>query len=369
MKVPFISFLPMEHELEKDLKASFERVYSKSWYIRGDEGERFENMFASYCNAKYCVGVGNGLDALMLALKALGVEKGDEVIVPSNTYIATALAVTYVGAIPIFVEPDIRTFNIDANKIEEKITKSTKAIIPVHLYGQPCDMKPILEIAKKYNLYIVEDCAQAHGATYKGEKIGTLSDAAAFSFYPGKNLGALGDAGALVSNNMLIIDKVRILANYGSDYKYHHVYQGNNSRLDEIQAAFLTAKLPHLERMNDERRRIANLYLEKINNPQIILPYILENTVPVWHIFSIRCKNRNILESYLNEKGIGTNKHYPIPIHLQECYKDLGFKPGDFPIAEEISSTQLSLPIYYGMTEGDIQYVIDSINEFKTITS
>ena len=363
-KIPFVSFLPMEQELDAELRAAFERVYTRSWYIEGQEDEVFEKAFAKFCTVDYCVGCGNGLDALMLALKALDIKAGDEVIVPSNTYIATALAVTYVGATPVFAEPDIRTFNIDPARIEEKITDKTKVIMPVHLYGQPCDMDPIMEIAKKYHLYVVEDCAQAHGATYKGKTIGSFGDAAGFSFYPGKNLGALGDAGAMVTSDKALADKVRALGNYGSDYKYHHIYQGNNSRLDEMQAAFLSAKLPHLARMNEERRRIANAYLEGINHPEVILPYIMPEVEPVWHIFGVRCSRRDELEVYLNEKGIGTNKHYPIPMHLQECYKDLGIKKGELPVAEEISATELSLPLYYGMTEDDVQYVIDCINAF-----
>ena len=365
MKIPFVTFKPLEAELDKDLRCAFERVYTRSWYIEGVEDEAFEKAFAGYCESKYCVGVGNGLDALFLALKALGVGAGDEVIVPSNTYIATALAVTYVGATPVFVEPDIRTFNIDPSRIEEAITDKTKAIMPVHLYGQPCDMDPIMEIAKKYGLFVVEDCAQSHGATYRGKVIGSFGDAAGFSFYPGKNLGALGDAGATVTNDEELAKKVRALGNYGSDYKYHHIYKGNNSRLDELQAAFLAAKLPHLNRMNEERRRIAQKYIDGIKNEEVILPYIPEYANPVWHIFGIRCKRRDELEKFLNDAGIGTNKHYPIPMHLQECYKDLGFKEGDFPIAEEISSTQLSIPMYYGMTDEEVQYVIDKVNEFK----
>lgn len=365
MRVPFVSFLPMEKELDKDLRAAFERVYTRSWYIEGVEDEAFEKAFAEYCGTDYCVGVGNGLDALVMALKGLGVGAGDEVIVPSNTYIATALAVTYVGATPVFVEPDIRTFNIDPSKIEVAITKKTKAIMPVHLYGQACDMDPIVDIAKKYNLFIVEDCAQAHGATYKGQKIGTFGDASGFSFYPGKNLGALGDAGATITNNKELADKIRAYGNYGSDYKYHHIYKGNNSRLDEMQAAFLVAKLPHLDKMNAERRRIAQMYFDGIKNEEIVLPFVPDYAVPVWHIFGIRCKRRKELEKYLNDKGIGTNKHYPIPMHLQECYKDLGFKEGDFPIAEEISSTQLSIPMYYGMKDEEINYVIEALNSFK----
>lgn len=364
MKVPFVSFKPMEKELDKDLRAAFERVYTNSWYIEGQEDKTFEKTFAEYCNSEYCVGVGNGLDALMLALKALGITSGDEVIVPSNTYIATVLAVTYVGATPIFVEPDIRTYNIDPEKIEEKITEKTKAIMPVHLYGQPSDMDPIMEIAKKHSLYVVEDCAQAHGAAYKGKAIGSFGDAAGFSFYPGKNLGALGDAGATVTNNKEIADKVRALGNYGSDYKYHHIYKGNNSRLDEMQAAFLLAKLPILDKMNEERRRIANRYLEEMKNPDIILPFVPDYAKPVWHIFAVRTNKRDELAKYLADNEISTNKHYPIAIHLQECYKDLNIPEGSLPIAEEISKTQLSLPMYYGMTDEQIQYVIDVINEF-----
>lgn len=364
MKIPFVSFLPMEKELNDDLRGAFNRVFSRSWYIEGAEDKVFETAFAEYCGTKYCIGVGNGLDALMLALKALGIGDGDEVIIPSNTFIATALAVTYVGATPVLVEPDIRTFNINPELIEDAITRKTKAIMPVHLYGQACDMDPIIEVAKKHGLKLVEDCAQAHGATYKGQKVGTFGDAAGFSFYPGKNLGGLGDAGAVVTNNKDLADMVRALGNYGSDYKYHHIYKGNNSRLDELQAAFLGAKLPHLEQMNVERRRVAALYTEGIRNPKVITPFVLPECVPVWHIYGIRCAERDGLEELLNEKGIGTNKHYPVPIHLQKCYKDLGIGKGALPIAEEISSTELSIPMYYGMTNEEIQYIIDTINSF-----
>ncbi len=364
MKIPFVSFLPMEKELNRDLRSAFNRVFTRSWYIEGVEDEAFEKAFADYCGTNHCVGVGNGLDALMLILKALNIGEGDEVIVPSNTYIATALAVTYVGAKPVFVEPDIRTFNINPALIEAEINEHTKAIMPVHLYGQACDMDPIMAIAKKHELKVVEDCAQAHGATYKGQKVGTFGDAAGFSFYPGKNLGALGDAGAVVTNDKDLADMVRALGNYGSDYKYHHIYKGNNSRLDELQAAFLAAKLPHLERMNVERRKIAAMYTEGIKNPKVATPFVLPDCIPVWHIYGIRCAERDALEKHLNERGIGTNKHYPIPMHLQECYKDLGIEKGELPIAEEISDTQLSIPMYYGMTDEEVQYVIDAINEF-----
>ena len=364
MNVPFVSFLPMEKELESDLREAFNRVFTRSWYIEGQEDAAFEKAFAAFCGTKYCVGVGNGLDALMLILKALNIGEGDEVIVPSNTYIATALAVTYVGAKPVFVEPEVETFNINPSRIEAAVTPRTKAIMPVHLYGRACDMDPILSIAAKHNLRIIEDCAQAHGATYKGRKVGTFGDAAGFSFYPGKNLGALGDAGAVVTDNEDIAVKVRALGNYGSDYKYHHIYKGNNSRLDELQAAFLSAKLPHLERMNAARRQIADRYLAEIKNPAVILPVVSEGHVPVWHIFGIRCSRRDELEKHLAGQGIMTNKHYPIPMHLQECFRDLGFSEGDFPIAEEISHTELSLPMFYGMTEEQIQAVIRAVNTF-----
>lgn len=364
MSIPFVSFKPMEEELNDELRDAFDRVLNRSRYIGGVEDESFEASFASFCGMNYCVGTGNGLDALMLILKALGIGEGDEVIVPSNTYIATALAVSYVGAKPVLSEPDINTFNIDPSRVEDKITPRTKAIMPVHLYGQPCDMDPILEIASKHDLKIIEDCAQAHGATYKGRKAGTFGVAAGFSFYPGKNLGALGDAGAVVTNDKSLADRVRALGNYGSDYKYHHIYMGNNSRLDEMQAAFLSVKLPHLERMNEERRKIAKIYSGSIKNPKVNIPYVIDDCVPVWHVYGLRCKERDALEKHLNDHGISTNKHYPIPIHMQECYKELGYAEGDFPIAEEISRTELSIPMYYGMSDDEIKYVVDCINSF-----
>ena len=355
----------MEQKLDTGLREAFERVYTRSWYIGGKEDEEFEKAFADYCDCKHCIGVGNGLDALMLALKALGIGEGDEVIVPSNTFIATALAVTYTGAKIVFVEPDINTYNIDPYRIEEKITPKTKAIMPVHLYGQPADMDKIMAIAKKHSLFVVEDCAQAHGALYKGNKIGSFGDAAGFSFYPGKNLGALGDAGAAVTNSTELADKIRALGNYGSDYKYHQIYKGCNSRLDELQAAFLKEKLSVLDEMNEERRRVADRYLKGIKNSEVTLPFVPDYAVPVWHIFAVRTQRRDELEKHLADKGIGVNKHYPIAMHMQECYKDLGIKEGELPIAEEISSTQLSLPMYYGMTDEQIDYVIEAVNEFK----
>ena len=364
MNVPFVSFKPLEKELAGQLRAAFDRVFESSWYIDGKEDKAFEKSFAAYCDSQYCIGCGNGLDALMLVLKAWEIGPGDEVIVPSNTFIATALAVTYVGATPVFVEPDLRTYNIDPTRIEEKISSATRAIMPVHLYGQPCDMDPIMAIAKKHGLYVLEDCAQAHGATYKGKVIGSFGDAAGFSFYPGKNLGALGDAGAVITSNETLATKVRSLGNYGSDYKYHHIYKGTNSRLDELQAAFLSAKLPLMDKVNAFRRTVANKYLAGIQNPAIILPVVPDYAVPVWHLFAVRCEQREKLAAYLAEKGIGTNQHYPIPMHLQECYADLGIIEGSLPIAEEISRTELSLPMYYGMTDEQICYVIDALNAF-----
>lgn len=366
MNVPFATFKPMHNEIREELNSAYEKVLDKSNFIQGNECKKFEEEFAEYCGVKYCVGVATGLDALMLILKAMNIGESDEVIVPSNTYIATALAVSYTGAKPVFVEPEIETFNIDVNKIEEKITNNTKAIIAVHLQGRTADMDAINAIAKKHNLKVIEDAAQAHGAKYKGKKAGSLGDAAGFSFYPGKNLGALGDGGCVTTNDKTLADKVRALGNYGSDYKYHHIYKGVNSRLDEIQAAFLRVKLPNLDKWNEDRRATAKKYFEGIKNSLIKLP--LKSTDEfehIYHVFVIRCDKRDELERYLNDNGIGTVKHYPIPMHEQECYKDLGIKHGELPIAEEISRTVLSIPMYYGMTDEEVNYVIDMINKFK----
>lgn len=363
MKVPFVSFVPLENELDDELRKAFDEVLKSSFYINGSKNEEFCAKFAKYCDVKYCVGCGNGLDALILSLKALGIGRGDEVIVPSNTYIATALAVTSVGATPVFVEPNINTFNVDVSKIENVITDKCRAIIPVHLYGQPCDMDPIMKISKKHRLFVIEDCAQAHGAEYKNKKVGSFGDVACFSFYPGKNLGALGDAGAVVTNDKNLAKKIEILRNYGSDYKYHNIYKGYNSRLDELQASFLLAKLMHLDAMNDERRKIASRYLSEIYNPRIILPIVPNYAKPVWHIFAVCCNKRDELEKYLSSKGVGTNKHYPIPIYRQECYKECHNLL--FPIADYISENELSLPMYYGMKNEEIEYVIKTLNDYE----
>ena len=365
MRIPWASFAPMQKEIENDVKTKFNEIYSKSIYIQGNEYDCFNDEFANYCGTKYAIGVGNGLDALMLILRAYGIGDGDEVIVPANTFIATALAVTYVGAKPIFVEPNKYDYNINPQLIEKRITSKTKAIIGVHLYGQCCDMDSIKTIAKKHNLYVFEDAAQAHGATYKGKKAGSLGDAAGFSFYPGKNLGALGDGGAVTTNDPIIAKKIAALSCYGSDYKYHHIYKGVNSRLDEIQCGFLRIKLRKLDEWNKGRSLIARKYLEQIHNPSIQLPIIDKNNTHVWHVFAIRCNDRDKLQKYLNDLGIGTNCHYPTPIHLQKAYADLGLTEGDYPVAEEISKTELSIPIYYGMPDESIEYVISALNSFK----
>lgn len=368
MKIPFATFQTMHNEIRKSLDSAYKKVIESNYFIQGEECKNFEREFAEYCETKYCIGVGNGLDALFLILKALNIHQGDEVIVPSNTYIATALAVSYVDATPIFVETDISTYNINPDLIEKKITSRTKAIIAVHLQGRAADMDRINEIAKKYNLYVIEDAAQAHGVLYKGKRVGSFGDAAGFSFYPGKNLGALGDGGCVVTNNEDIAKKVRALGNYGSDYKYHHIYKGNNSRLDELQAAFLRCKLPHLDRWNEDRKRIAKKYIEGIKNPLITLPLKDDDIFDhIYHVFVIRCEKRDALEAYLNDKGIGTVKHYPIPMHLQEAYKDLELPKGSFPIAEEISETVLSIPMYYGMTDEECDYVIEALNQFGVL--
>lgn len=365
MKVPFVSFDVMHSEIREEITSAFNSVLSKNMYIYGSECKAFEREFAMYCGTDYCVGTGNGLDALYLIMKALGIGYGDEVIVPANTFIATALAVSYTGAVPALVDVDISTYNIDVSKIEPAISDKTKAIIAVHLQGRMADMENIKAIATRHHLYLIEDAAQAHGAMYKGKKAGILSDAAAFSFYPGKNLGALGDGGCVVTNNEELACKIRTLGNYGSDYKYHHIYKGSNSRLDEMQAAFLRVKLKSLDKWNSERQRIAEKYFDKINNRNIILPpKNSEEYRHIYHVFAIRCEERDGLEKYLYENGIGTVKHYPIPIHLQKAYEDLKKGEGTYPIAENICRTILSIPMYYGISDEEIEYVADKINQF-----
>lgn len=368
MKVPFVSFENIHNQINDEIIAKFSEVYHKNYFIQGHELKTFERDFAAYCDSKYAIGTGTGLDALYLILRAMEIGVGDEVIVPSNTFIATALAVSYTGATPVFVEPNIDTYTINPAFIEEKITEKTKAIIAVHLYGRAAEMDLINAIAKKYNIKVIEDAAQAHGALFKGKKVGSLSDAAGFSFYPGKNLGALGDGGAVVTNDEKLAKKVRMLGNYGSDVKYYHVYQGTNSRLDEVQAAFLGIKLRYLDAWNENRNMIAIRYLDGIKNPMIKLPIKGDcEFFNVWHLFVIRCDRRDELKKYLNDRGVETVEHYPIPMHLQEAYADLKMNSGDLPIAEKISDTVLSIPLYYGMDENQVQYVINILNNFGGI--
>lgn len=364
MQIPFSTFKYMHSAIKKDMMQAFERCYDKGWFIQGDEYHRFEKEYAAFCGAKYCIGTNNGLNSIHLILRALDIKAGDEVIVPAHTFIATALAVIYAGAKPVFCEVDERSYNINPQLIEQCITSKTKAIIAVHMYGQTADMDPINEIAHEHNLYVIEDSAQSHNALYKGKKAGTLGIAGAFSFYPGKNLGALGDAGAVVTNDKKIADKIEALCCYGSSKKYVHIYCGLNARLDEIQAAFLHIKLKHLDSWTKERQNIANKYLTGINNPKIILPVVMPNQSHVWHIFAIRCNERIKLQKYLQENGVGTNIHYPIPMHLQQAFAYMNLPKGSFPIAEEIARTELSLPLYIGMTDEEIKYVVDLINKF-----
>lgn len=362
--MPFAIFNPMHDEIREELKGAFNEVLENNWFILGDNVSKFEEEYGIFCKCKHCISCGNGLDAIYLILRALNIGSGDEIIIPSNTFIATALAISYTGAKVVLVEPDINTYTIDEKKVEEKITSKTKAIIPVHLYGRPANMDGLRLLANKYGIKLIEDAAQAHGAKYMGKVVGCLGDAAAFSFYPGKNLGALGDGGAIVTNDDDLALKIRALRNYGSNEKYHHIYKGNNSRLDEIQAAFLSIKLKHLERWNRDRQETALKYIKGINNPKILLPSLNKENESVWHLFVIRTKKRDELQEFLKENGVHTAIHYPIAIHLQEAYKDLGLKKGDLPIAEEIADSVLSIPIWYGIDDTQINYVIDLLNRW-----
>lgn len=362
MRIDYTDFKRMHEPIREELLQCYLDVYNNQWFIQGEKLASFEKEFADYCGSGYCIGVGNGLDALRLILMAYDIGEGDEVIVPSNTFIATVLAVSYVGATPVFVEPDMKTLLIDPDLIEEKITDKTKAIIAVHLYGRMAEMNRINAIAQKYSIKVFEDAAQAHGASLNGRKAGAWGDASGFSFYPGKNLGALGDAGAVVTSHREIADKVRALGNYGSRVKYQHEYKGVNSRLDELQAAFLSVKLKYLEQWTLERKKIAIKYYNGIRNPKILLPEYTENNV--YHIFPIFTEERERMIMYLAEKGIHTQIHYPQAIHLQGAYKDLGFKEGDYPLAEKICATEISLPLFLGMTEDEIQYVLECVNSF-----
>lgn len=365
MQIPFLDLKSPHVELREELREAFERVLDSGWYIQGNELKQFEKEFADYCEVEHCVGVGNGLDALHLILRAYGIGKGDEVIVPSNTYIATWLAASYADATPIPVEPDVRTYNLDPTKIEAAITPRTKAIMVVHLYGQPADMDAINAIAKKHNLKVIEDAAQAHGARYKGKRVGTLGDAAGFSFYPGKNLGAIGDGGAVTTNDAELAKKIRVLGNYGSQVKYHNEVKGYNSRLDELQAALMRAKLKTLDAWNDRRKAIATEYLSQLADSDLVLPYVPDWAEPVWHLFVVRTQTREALQANLLQQGVNTMIHYPIPPHLQPAYAELNYKQGDFPIAEVIHREVLSLPIGPHLKSEEAAQVVTALKQLS----
>ena len=339
------------------------RVLRSGWYILGKEVQQFEEEFAAYTGRKYCVGLNSGLDALIMSVRALGIGEGDEVIVQANTYIATVLGITENGATPVFVEPD-EYFNLDAERIEAAITDKTKAIMVVHLYGQASNMNRILEIANKYHLPIIEDCAQSHGACFDGKMTGTFGISGCFSFYPTKNLGAFGDAGAIVTDDKEFADKIRMMRNYGSRIKYVNEIEGINSRLDEMQAALLRVKLTHMQELNDERKVLGERYTKGIHNDKLVKPEIREQADSVFHQYVIRCSEREKLQKYLEEQGIQTQIHYPIPPHLAECYQQMGYKVGDYPITEQYENEVLSLPLYTGMTLEEQDYVIEKLNQF-----
>lgn len=359
MKVPFLDIGAAHRELRGPLDDAWARVRDSGWYILGEEVEAFEAEFAAYCDVPHCIAVGNGLDALILLLKAAGIGEGDEVIVPSNTYIATWLAVTHAGATPVPVEPDARSFNIDPERVEAAIGPRTKAIMAVHLYGQPADMAPLADIARAHGLKLFEDAAQSHGATYRGARCGALGDGAGFSFYPGKNLGALGDGGAITTGDAELADTLRMLRNYGSRVKYRHEAIGYNSRLDELQAAFLRAKLPALDEWNERRRRIAARYLDALANTPLLLPEVIPDADPVWHLFVVRHPDRERLVRELDAAGIGTVIHYPTPPHRQQAYA--GMRGLALPISEQLHDEVLSLPIGPQMSDEQVDYVIETL--------
>ena len=370
INIPFLSLASVNTLLEEELTDVFKSIIHKEQYVMGNSLEEFEEEYSSYCETSHAIGVANGLDALILILEAykeLGLlQEGDEVIVPSNTYIATVLAINKARLKPVFVEPDIETYNIKPGNIESVILPSTKAIIAVHLYGQCAEMDAINKIALKHNLIVIEDAAQAHGALYNGKKAGSLAQAAGFSFYPGKNLGALGDAGMVTTNNNDLSRVLKALRNYGSEEKYYNIYKGVNSRLDELQAAFLLVKLKYLDKWNEERQAVAAMYMSLLDSvPGIILPKVISESSHIFHQFVIRTEKRDELKLYLQKCGVNTMIHYPVPPHLQKAYSDLGFKKGDFSVAEEIANTCLSLPVYPGLKNGSVEYIANSVKDFS----
>jgi dTDP-4-amino-4,6-dideoxygalactose transaminase len=363
MQVPFLNLGRLNLPIRTQLDEAYQRVMNSGWFIMGPELSTFETEYAVYSSVKHCIGVGNGLDALHLLLRAYGIGPGDEVIVPSNTFIATWLAVSQCGATPVPVEPDIRTHNIDPKRIAAAITSRTRAIMPVHLYGQAADMDPINELARLNGLIVIEDAAQAQGAQYKGREVGSLGHAAGTSFYPGKNLGALGDGGAILTNDDEIAEKVRMLRNYGSKVKYRHENAGYNSRLDELQAAFLRVKLNILNESNERRREIAIQYTTKLSGSDFIVPFVLDEVEPVWHLYVIRSKYRDALKVHLEKTGVSTVIHYPTPPHKQACYSE--FSESSFPLAEQLAGEVLSLPMSPDLSNKEIEWVVNSLLSFK----
>ena len=372
--IKFLDLEKINNRFRDEIDNRIKSILDKGWYLQGEWDKTFEQHFANFCGVKHCIGCANGLDALNLIIRGYGFGADDEIIVPANTYIASILAISENGCTPVLVEPDIITYNINPDLIEEKITDKTKAIMVVHLYGQAVQMDKIWDLAKKYNLKVIEDSAQAHGALYTPHptpipqgarecfRTGNLGDASGFSFYPGKNLGCMGDGGCVTTNDDELAAKIRAIANYGSDRKYHHIYKGVNSRLDEIQAAVLDAKLPYLDKDNERRREISKYYRENIKNPKIILPKVYDENAHVWHIFPIRCEERNRLQKYLEEKKIQTNIHYPTPPHKQGAYKE--WENENYPITEEIHRTELSLPISPVLTDKEVEMVVKALNEW-----
>ena len=364
--IPFLDLKATYLECKNEIDEAIKRVLDSGYYILGDEVSAFEEKYAEYCDSKTCVGVGNGLDAITLSLKSLGISEDDEIIVPSNTYIATWLAVTHCGAKIVPVEPDMSSYNIDPELIEQAITSKTKAILAVHLYGQPAEIDTIIDIAKRYNLFLIEDAAQAHGATYKGKKIGSHGDIVTWSFYPGKNLGAFGDGGAITTNNLDLANKIRAYRNYGSHKKYFNDYIGLNSRLDPMQATILNVKLKKLDEWNARRAKIAERYSNLLDVNLYSTPKINKNANSAWHLYELRTKSRDSLIKHLQDKNISTLIHYPVPPHLQNAYKFLNFKKGRFKKAEILSKELISIPIGPHLSEEDQNYIIESLNNFKS---
>lgn len=366
MTIPFLDLKKPHQDLRDELTAAFQTVLDSGWFIMGQQLVEFEKEYAAYCGSKHCIGVGNGLDALHLILRAYGIGEGDEVIVPSNTYIATWLAASFVGATPVPVEPNPNSYNLDPDKIEAAITPRTKAIMAVHLYGQTADMAPINAIAKKHGLKVIEDAAQSQGARYQGKRAGALGDAAGHSFYPGKNLGALGDAGAVTTDDDDLAHKLRVLRNYGSQIKYKNEVKGYNSRLDELQAALLRVKLPKLDGWNEQRRMLAQVYLDELKDvPHIRMPQTDAGNEHVWHVFAILHPQRDALQKHLHETGIGTVIHYPIPPHLQDAYAELKLGVGSFPISESIHQQIISLPLDPYLSVDEVRQVVAAVRSFQ----